>query len=63
MVDDGEGIDQGGAEEGIHILWHILALTWSVLGPVGEVALHARGISCVGSEQSFKRVLIVESAT
>ena len=47
MVDDGEGIDQGGTKEGVYILWHILAFTRSVLGPVGEVAHHLGGRSCV----------------
>lgn len=47
-VDDGEGIDQGGAQERVHVLWHVLPLTRSVLGPIGEVAHHLGGTSCVG---------------
>lgn len=46
MVEDGEGVDEGGAEEGVHILWHVLPLPRSVLGPVGEVAYHLGGGSC-----------------
>ena len=38
MVEDGKGIDQGSTKEGVHVLWHVFALTRSVLGPVGEVA-------------------------
>lgn len=45
-VDDGEGIDQGGAQEGVHILGHVFPITRSVLGPVGEVAHHLGGRAC-----------------
>lgn len=45
-VDDGEGIDQMGAEEGIHIVWHVLPNSGSVLGPVGKVAYHLGGSCC-----------------
>ena len=47
-VDDGEGVDEGGAEEGVHVLWQVLALVRSVLGPVGEVAHHLIGRCCMG---------------
>lgn len=45
-VDDGEGVDQGGAQEGVHVLGHVLPITRSILGPVGEVAHHLGGRSC-----------------
>ena len=51
MVDHGEGVDQGGAQEGIHILWRVLPLTRSVLGPVGKVAYHLGGGSCGGVKE------------
>ena len=38
VVDDREGINQMGAEERVYVLWCILPLVRSVLGPVGEVA-------------------------
>lgn len=50
-VDDGEGVDQMGAEERVHILWHVLPLTGPVLRPVGEVAGHLHGRSCVGQQK------------
>lgn len=46
-VDDGKGIDQGGAQEGVHILGHVLPFTRSILGPVGEVTHHLGGRSYV----------------
>lgn len=43
VVNDGEGIDEGGAQEGVHVMWQELAITRPVLRPVGEVALHPAG--------------------
>lgn len=45
VVDDGESINQMGAQERIHILRHVFPRARSVLGPVGEVAYHLGG-SC-----------------
>lgn len=45
LVDDREGIDEGGAQEGVHILWHVFPLARPILGPVGEVAHHFGGRS------------------
>lgn len=45
-VDDGKSVDQGGAQEGVHVLGHVLPFTRSVLGPVGEVTHHLGGRSC-----------------
>ena len=47
VVDHGEGIYKGGAQEGVHVLWQVLALVRSVLGPVGEVAHHLIGRCCI----------------
>lgn len=59
MVEDGEGIDQGGTDEGVHILWQKLALTRSVLGPVGEIAYHLMvGSCCVGSKGILTKAMI-----
>lgn len=55
-VDDGKGIDQGGAQEGVHILGHVLPFARSILGPVGEVTHHLGGISCVEGSIFDKRV-------
>ena len=52
VVDDGEGVDESGAEEGVHVLWQELALVWSVLGPVGEVAHHLIGRCCMGERKA-----------
>lgn len=46
VVDDGESIDQMGAQERIHILWRVFPCSRSVLRPVGEVANHLGGRSC-----------------
>ena len=43
VVDYRKGINQMGAEERIYVLWCILPLVRSVLGPVGEIAHHLRG--------------------
>lgn len=43
VVDDGKSINQIGAEERVYVLWRILPLVRSVLGPVGEVAHHLGG--------------------
>lgn len=56
MVDDWESIDQGGAQEGVHILWHVLSLTRSVLRPVGEVTHHLGGRSCVEVKELVKKM-------
>lgn len=53
MVDNGKGVDQGGAQEGVHILWQVLSLTRSVLGPVGEVTDQLCGRSCVGVKEHY----------
>lgn len=53
-VDDGEGIDQSGAQEGVHILRHEFPLSGSVLGPVGEVALHLVCSSYSGVKGTLK---------
>lgn len=45
-VDDGKGVDQGGAQEGVYVLGHVLPFARSVLGPVGEVTHHLGGRSC-----------------
>lgn len=45
VVNDGESINQMGAQEGIHILRHVFPFPRSVLGPVSEVAHHLGG-SC-----------------
>lgn len=45
VVDDGESINQMGAQERIHILWHVFPRARSVLRPIGEVAYHLGG-SC-----------------
>lgn len=45
-VDDGKGVDQGGAQEGVHVLGHVFPFARSVLGPVGEVTHHLGGRSC-----------------
>ena len=42
-VDDGECINQMGAQEGVDILGHVFPLPRSVLRPVGEVAHHLGG--------------------
>lgn len=55
-VDDGKGIDQGGAQEGVHILGHVLSFARSILGPVGEVTHHLGGTSCVEGSIFDKRV-------
>lgn len=57
-VDDGEGIDQGCAQEGVHVLWHVLPVTRPVLGPVGEVAHHLGGRSCVEIRGTFKKQFV-----
>lgn len=55
MVENGEGVDQGGAQKGVHILWHVLPLTRSVLRPVGKVTHHLGGRSCVKSKGILKK--------
>lgn len=57
-VDDGEGIDEAGAQEGVHILWHVLPLTRPVLRPVSEVTLHLVGRSCVGVKGTLKEQFV-----
>lgn len=54
-IDDGEGIDQGCAQEGVHVLWCVLPITRPVLRPVGEVAHHLAGRSCVEVRGTFKK--------
>ncbi len=51
IVEDGEGIDQGGAQKGVHTLWCELPDTRSVLRPVGKVTHHLGGRSCVGVKE------------
>ena len=51
-VDHGEGVDEGGAKEGVHVFWQVLALVRSVLGPVGEVAHHLLGRCCIGDTRT-----------
>lgn len=55
MVDDGESIYQVGAQEGVHILWHVLPITRPVLGPVGEVTHHLVGRCCVGVKGTLRK--------
>ena len=40
VVDDGESVDQVGAQEGVHVAGQESSCSRSVLGPVGEVAHH-----------------------
>lgn len=43
VVDDGESIDQMGAQKWIHVLGHVFARPGPVLGPVGKVTHHLGG--------------------
>ena len=60
-VDHGEGVDEGGAEEGVHVFWQVLALVLSVLGPVGEVAHHLIGRCCMGERKRPRWIFIIHS--
>ena len=46
-VDDGESINQMGAEERVHVLRHVFSSSGPILGPVGEVACHPGGRGCM----------------
>lgn len=42
VVDDGEGVEQMGAQEGVYVCGQVLSSPRPVLGPVGEVAPHLK---------------------